>query len=158
MKPLTFSFIVGIVALIEVCILWIAVDLNQALLIQVAFLAGVAFLYLLKKTVSKDLDDERTKLISQKAASRTLEIFWVVFVITSLGNIVVAFNRPAFVRPFFDRPPLPPESEVLRREGFHFFGYLGFIQMVLLCLMIFLYAGFRFYYGRKYGEWETDEE
>jgi hypothetical protein len=24
--------------------------------------------------------------------------------------------------------------------------------------MIFLYVGFRVYYARKYGEWETDEE
>ena len=35
---------------------------------------------------------------------------------------------------------------------------MGYIQLGLLCLIIFLYVGFRIYYARKYGEWETDEE
>jgi hypothetical protein len=35
---------------------------------------------------------------------------------------------------------------------------MGYFQLGLLCLMIFLYVGFRIYYARKYGEWETDEE
>lgn len=37
-------------------------------------------------------------------------------------------------------------------------GYFGYIQLALLFLMFFLYVGFRIYYARKYGEWETDEE
>jgi hypothetical protein len=35
---------------------------------------------------------------------------------------------------------------------------IGYLQLGLLCLMIFLYVGFRLYYARKFGEWETDEE
>jgi hypothetical protein len=35
---------------------------------------------------------------------------------------------------------------------------IGFFQLTMLCLMIFLYVGFRIYYARKYGEWDTDEE
>ena len=35
---------------------------------------------------------------------------------------------------------------------------LGFIQLGFLCLMIFLYVGFRIYFARKYGEWETEDE
>ena len=35
---------------------------------------------------------------------------------------------------------------------------IGYVQLGLLCLMIFLYVGFRFYYARKFGEWESDEE
>jgi uncharacterized membrane protein len=34
----------------------------------------------------------------------------------------------------------------------------GFIMLFLLCLMIILYAGFRMYYARKFGDWERDEE
>jgi hypothetical protein len=30
--------------------------------------------------------------------------------------------------------------------------------MLLLCLMIFLYVGFKIYYARQLGEWESDEE
>jgi hypothetical protein len=35
---------------------------------------------------------------------------------------------------------------------------MGYFQLGLLCLMFFLYVGFRIYYARKYGEWDTDEE
>jgi hypothetical protein len=35
---------------------------------------------------------------------------------------------------------------------------MGYIQLGLLCLMIFLYVGFRINYARKYGNFETDEE
>jgi uncharacterized membrane protein len=37
-------------------------------------------------------------------------------------------------------------------------GNFAILQMALLCLMIFLYVGFRMYYARKYGDWDTDEE
>jgi hypothetical protein len=30
--------------------------------------------------------------------------------------------------------------------------------MILLCCIAFLYIGFRVYYARKYGEWDSDEE
>jgi hypothetical protein len=55
---------------------------------------------------------------------------------------------PTFPREHFEtRPPeiLPPRM-------------LGYVQLGLLCVMIFLYVAFRIYYARKYGDWETDEE
>ena len=39
-----------------------------------------------------------------------------------------------------------------------FIGGFALIQMALLSLMIILYVGFRVYYARKYGDWDTDEE
>jgi len=48
---------------------------------------------------------------------------------------------------------MTPQSDGLIR-----LGYFGYLQLSFLFLMFFLYVGFRIYYARKYGEWETDEE
>ncbi len=57
-----------------------------------------------------------------------------------------------------DLPALPDGSANLANDGLIRLGYFGYIQLALLFLMFFLYVGFRIYYARKYGEWETDEE
>jgi uncharacterized membrane protein len=147
MKRNVFYIFVGIIAFLEVSLLWLAIDADNALLIQVGFVVGVILVYLARRTVSEVIEDERTTLISQKSALRTLEIFWVVFFLLSLGSIVIGFNRP-----FFDHPRIPPSSELPN------FGIFGFVQLLLLCLIIFLYVGFRIFYARKYGEYDTDEE
>ena len=46
----------------------------------------------------------------------------------------------------------------IRDNGSIRLGYFGYMQLAFLFLMFFLYVGFRVYYARKYGEWETDEE
>jgi uncharacterized membrane protein len=148
MKRNVFYVLVGIIAFLEVALLWLAIDTDNALLIQVGFVVGVILVYLARRTVTEVIEDERTILISQMSATRTLEIFWVVIFLLSLGSIVFSFNRPFLV---IIRGS-PPPSEFLS------FGIFGFIQLALLCLIIFLYVAFRIYYARKYGEYESDEE
>ncbi|WP_054847698.1 DUF2178 domain-containing protein [Methanoculleus chikugoensis] len=157
MKRNTFYLLAGIVALAEVGIFWLSVELERPILIQVAFVLGVLLLYAARRAVEERIEDERTAMITQKAALRTLEVFWVAFFAISLGSAVVAFSRPLGLRP----PPHPgppgtaPPPDVLELP---FIGGFALFQMALLCLMIFLYVGFRMYYARKYGEWDTDEE
>jgi uncharacterized membrane protein len=147
MKPNTFYLILGLTAAAEVGIFWASIELNNPFLIQVSFILGVIIVYLAKQNVQTGLEDERTQLIAQKSALRTLEVFWVVFFVMSLGSIVIGFNRPLGFRP----PHIPlGESRT--------FGMFGFAQLALLCLMILLYIGFRIYYSRKYGASEADEE
>ncbi|MDD1679756.1 MAG: DUF2178 domain-containing protein [Methanomicrobiales archaeon] len=146
MKRNVFYVFAGIVALLEVGLLWFAIDLNNALLIQAGLVVGIILVYLARRTVSDVIEDERSTLISQKSALRTLEIFWVIFFLISMGSVVIGFNRP-----FFPPPPLPPTS-------YPHIGIFGFFQLAFLCLMIFLYVGFKIYFARKYGEFETDEE
>jgi uncharacterized membrane protein len=76
------------------------------------------------------------------------------------------------MRPLGNGPVLPNESMALQGEGpgmpdtglkvpddgLVSLGHFGYLQLALLFLMFFLYVGFRLYYARKYGEWETDEE
>ncbi|HNT07656.1 DUF2178 domain-containing protein, partial [Methanoculleus sp.] len=92
MKRNTFYLLVGIVALIEVGIFWLSVEAERPILIQVAFVLGVILLYAVRRTVEERMEDERTAMITQKAALRTLEIFWVAFFAISLGSAVVAFS------------------------------------------------------------------
>jgi uncharacterized membrane protein len=118
------------------------------LLIEIAFIAAVAAVYLARRKVVDLIEDERSARITEKAAMRTLQVFWVVFCAFSIGAVMQILHVPSFPRgdpPF--RPPeiLPPRS-------------MGYVQLGLLCLMFFLYVGFRIYYARKYGDWETDEE
>jgi uncharacterized membrane protein len=148
MKRNTFYILAGIVGLALVGIFWLSVEIHNPTLITVAFIAGIVLLYWLRTRISDRIEDERTILISQKSAMRTIEVFWVVFFAISLGGVVLGLGAPGFPKP----PHRPPD------EGLIPLGHLGFMQMTLLCLMIFLYVGFRMYYARQYGEWDTDEE
>jgi len=77
-----------------------------------------------------------------------MQIFWIIFALFSIGAVMELLHVPEFPRlPPSMHPPviLPPRL-------------MGYIQLGLLCLMIFLYVGFRIYYAKKYGEFETDEE
>jgi uncharacterized membrane protein len=148
MKRNTFYLLAGVVGLALVGIFWLSVEIHNPTLITVAFIAGIVLLYGLRTRISDRIEDERTILISQKSAMRTLEVFWVVFFAISLGGVVFGLGAPGFPKP----PHRPPD------EGLIPLGHLGFMQMTLLCLMIFLYVGFRMYYARQYGEWDTDEE
>jgi uncharacterized membrane protein len=158
MKQNLFYLIAGIVGLAEVGVFWLSVDMRNPFLIMGAFIVGIIFLYALWRMVSDRKDDERSIFISEKAKSKTLEVFWVVFFAVSLGSVVIGFSEHLRIPP--PNPPLPGNFPF--GPEFHpdrpFIGYFGLFQMVLLFLLIFLYIGFRIYYARKYGEWDKDEE
>ena len=98
-KPNIFYLIIGIIALVEVGIFWVSIEIDNPILIQVAVILGIILIYLAKKNVETGLEDERTQLIAQKAALRTLEVFWVIFFVMSLGSVVMGLNRPLHFQP-----------------------------------------------------------
>lgn len=147
MKRTSFYILAGIIGLFEVGAFWLSVELHSPLLIILAFIGGVVLLYLARRKIHDIKEDERAVLINEKAAVRTFQVFWVVFFAISLGDVVFGLGAPGF-----PRPPRPPN------EGLVPLGHIGIVQLLLLFLMIILYVGFRFYYARQYGEWETDEE
>ncbi len=156
MKRNTFYLLVGITGIILVGALWASIQLSNPVLIQVAFLAAVVILYALRRTVAKDIEDERSNVITQHAAVATLFIFWIIFFLVSIGSVVWEFSRPLGI--ILPRPPGPGPEVVVVVEGGPHFGNLGLLQLGLLGLMILLYGGFRIYYARKFGDWESDEE
>ncbi|HUU76392.1 MAG TPA: DUF2178 domain-containing protein [Methanoregulaceae archaeon] len=175
MKQNTFLILTGIVGLIEVGIFWLSVELAMPFLITGAFIAGIVLIYMARRSVTDRKEDERSVLINQKAGFRTLEVFWVIFFAVSLGGVVLGFSIPLHIPRWgefgnitpsdFPRelprnmPPDMPRniSPDLSPDGPHL-GYFGLLQMILLCCMMFLYIGFRIYYARKYGDWDSDEE
>lgn len=148
MKRNTFYMLVGIVALLEVIIFWISIEMSKPPIIQIAIIIGIIMLYLAKRQVTDVIEDERTNMITQKASMRTLEIFWVIFFVISLGSVVMSFSTPLGLK--HPPSPLPQEHPNM--------GIFGMFQLYLLCLIIFLFVGFRIYYAHKYGDWDEDEE
>jgi uncharacterized membrane protein len=174
MKQNTFYVLAGIVGLLEVGAFWLSVQYLNPLLIIIVFIAGIAFLYFAWRRVADRQVDERAVLITQKAGTATFMVFWVFFFAISLGSAVMGLGAPRFPLPpdWRDRPRVLNESagvpggdpSAFREridvpdDGLIRLGMFGYLQLSLLFLMFFLYVGFRVYYARKYGEWETDEE
>jgi uncharacterized membrane protein len=149
MKKNTFYLLVGCIALALLTVLWYSVENHLPPLYAMgAFIAAILIVYLARGRVEDLIEDERTIKITEQAAVRTFQVFWVVFAAFSIGAVMEILYVPQFPRP----PPGQRPPMVLGPR------MMGYIQLGLLCLMIFLYVGFRIYYARKYGEWETDEE
>jgi uncharacterized membrane protein len=157
MKQNTFYVLTGIIVTVLVGLFWLSLEWNNALLIQIGFVIGVVAVYLARGRVTGIIDDERSVAISRKAAFHTLEIFWVVFFTFSLGFIVwtssnfFGLERTPTFR--YIREHSPTDMDFGRS-----FLNPGFLQLLFLCMIIFLYAGFKFYYERKYGGEDPDEE
>jgi len=153
MKKNIFYLILGFIALALLAIFWYSVESFTPLLFMIAFVIGVVLIYLTYRRVDDFIEDERSARITEKAALRTFQVFWVCFCAFSIMAVMNLLYLPRLSREhWFDRQSMPVSMEIMSPK------IIGYIQLGLLCLMIFLYVGFRFYYARKYGDWETDEE
>ncbi|MGA2104002.1 MAG: DUF2178 domain-containing protein [Methanoregula sp.] len=153
MKKNIFYLITGVVAFILLAIFWYSVENFTPVIFTIAFVIGVILLYLVYRKVEDFVEDERSARITEKAAMRTLQVFWVCFCAFSILAVMNLLYLPRFSREFWLNrgtetvPPMLMSPKII-----------GYTQLLLLCLMIFLYVGFRIYYARKFGDWETDEE
>jgi uncharacterized membrane protein len=151
LKKNTFYVIIGCIAISLVGLFWYSDVIRQPLLIEVAFIVAVAAIYLIRRRVTDLIEDERDVKITEQAVLRTMQVFWVVFCAFSIGAVMQLLRAPSLPRGFhMEPPPILPELLSPRM--------IGFVQLGLLCLMIFLYVGFRIYYAGIYGGWEKDEE
>jgi len=148
MKKNTFYLLSGCIAVVLLALFWYSVEIHNPFIIELAFVIGIAIAYFARKKVTDLIDDERSTKITEQAVLRTFQVFWVVFCALSIGAVMQILYMPQFPREYFSSHPPKIISPQM----------MGYFQLILLCLMIFLYVGFRMYYARKYGEWETDEE
>jgi len=151
MKKNSFYLLTGCIALTLLGVFWYSVEIHNPLLIEIAFIAGVVLIGLARRNVTDLIEDERCAKITEKAALRTFQVFWVVLCAFSIGAVMQILYVPAFPREHFANVTARPPEIIGPR-------LMGYFQLFLLCLMIFLYVGFRIYYARKYGDWEIDEE
>jgi uncharacterized membrane protein len=152
MKKNSFYLLVGCIAVALLAIFWYSVEIEKPILIEVAFIIGVLLAYFARTKVTDLIEDERSARITEKAAMRTMQVFWVAFCAFSIGAVIRLLDTPSFP------PSFPPNLPGANANVFSPIRNFGYIQLGLLCLMIFLYVGFRIYYARKYGDFETDEE
>jgi uncharacterized membrane protein len=149
MKKNAFFLIGGCIALALLAIFWYSVEVHVRFLAEISFIIAIGIIYLLRKKVTDFTEDERIAKISEQAALRTFQVSWVVFCALSIGAVMQILYVPTFTKADFEE--FHPREILGPRM-------MGYFQLGLLCLMIFLYVGFRIYYARKYGDWETDEE
>lgn len=153
MKKNIFYLIIGFVALLLLAVFWYSVENFTPVFSMIAFVLGVIVIYAAYRRVDDYIEDERSARITEKAALRTFQVFWVCFCAFSILAVMNLLYMPHFSREhWFERSSTTGLLEVMSPR------MIGYIQLGFLCLMIFLYVGFRFYYAKKYGEWETDEE
>lgn len=153
MKKNIFYLVIGFVALALLAVFWYSVEYIHPVPAVIAFVLGVVIIYAAYQRVDDFIEDERSARITEKSALRTVQVFWVCFCAFSILAVMNMLYIPRLSREhWFDPRELPVSMEIMSPK------MIGFVQLGLLCLMIFLYVGFRFYYARKYGEWETDEE
>ena len=153
MKKNIFYLLIGFVALALVAIFWYSIEYFIPVLFIVAFVIGVVLAYLAYRKVDDFREDERSARITEKAALRAFQVFWVCFCAFSILAVMNLLYWPHFSRErWFGRDPQAAPLEIMSPR------MIGYVQLGFLCLMIFLYVGFRIYYSRKYGDWETDEE
>jgi uncharacterized membrane protein len=148
MKKNTFYLLCGCIAVILLAIFWYSVEVHNPLIIEIAFILGIVIAYLARKKVTDLIEDERSAKITEQAVLRTFQVFLVGFCALSIGAVMQLLTVPQF----------PPASFANRPREILSPRMMGYFQLFFFCLMIFLYVGFRIYYARKYGEWETDEE
>ncbi|MDD1685856.1 DUF2178 domain-containing protein [Methanoregula sp.] len=148
MKKNTFYLLCGCIAVILLAIFWYSVEIHRPFFVEITFIIGIAVAYLARRRVTDLIDDERSAKITEQAVLRTFQVFLVVVCAFSVGAVMKILYVPQF----------PKDVDLSHApEGFTP-KMMGYFQLGLLCLMIFLYVGFRIYYARKYGDWETDEE
>ena len=148
MKKNTFYLLCGCIAVVLLTIFWYSVEIHKPFFIEIAFILGILIAYLARKKVTDLIEDERSAKITEQAVLRTFQVFWVMFCAFSIGAVMQLLYVPQF-----------PEAVITERPPVMFSPrMMGYFQLALLCLIIFLYVGFRIYYARKYGEWEIDEE
>ena len=131
---------------------WYSFELHIRFVVEAAFIVAIAVIYLIRNKVTDIIEDERTAKITEQASLRTFQVFWVIFCAFSIGAVMQVLYVPTFPKENSGNFSAGHPHEVLGPR------LMGYFQLTMLCLMIFLYVGFRIYYARKYGDWETDEE
>ena len=112
MKKNIFYLMIGVVALVLLVIFGYSVENFTPVLFMIAFVIGVILLYLAYRKVDDFIEDERSARITEKAAMRTLQVFWVCFCAFSIMAVMNLLYMPRFSRAFW----LTRENDIVPRS------------------------------------------
>jgi len=169
MRKNTFYIISGLFAVLLLLLFWLSIQFSNPVIIGVSFVIVAVLFFVMKMRVTDIVQDERSILIEMKSASATIKAAVVLFVTVNLATVVYVFSGPlGFHKLTYDRSvnpmvpggfesvpyfPVPPETISISE-----LGSFAVIQLGLIVMILFIYIGFRFYYARKFGTWDDDEE
>jgi len=140
MKQHTYFLLLGLIALIEVGIFIWSVENLEPWVMTAAVIIGVLAAWIIRQLVDEVIADERTHLITEKAALRTLQVLGVILFAYALGGVVISLRGEVFG---------PFSIQVAR---------FSFLLMFIVFLIILVYVLFLSWYERKYGAGGEDEE
>jgi uncharacterized membrane protein len=108
MRKNTYYILVGVIAAFIVAFFWWSMFTSNPFPVMIAFLIGATLVVYAGKQVSGAEEDEMTAMIAQKAAWRTMEVFWILFFANGIGEVVLAFGNVPGLTP-------PPSPDRIRR-------------------------------------------
>lgn len=156
MKRNIFYLLCGFFGLILIALFYISMELRMPWIVCAAFVLAAVLIFFLYRRLSDRIVDERQILIDMKTGAATLKTGAVLLIAGNLAVAVYAFSMPPMMfgpMPHFHPPPTIPLTQL---------GQFALVEMALLAAVLFIYAGFRIHYTKKYGvsddEGEGDEE
>lgn len=140
MKQYTYFLLLGIIAFLEAGIFFWSVENLEPIVMTGAVIIGVLAAWISRQMVDEVVADERTHLITEKAALRTLQVMGITLFAYALGGVVISLGGEVF----------GPFSHQIAR--------FSFFLMFIVFLMIIVYVLFLSWYDRKFGAGGDDEE
>lgn len=140
MKQYTYFLLLGVIALLELGIFYWAVENLEPIIMAGAVIIGVLAAWMSRHMVDEIVTDERTHLITEKSALRTLQVMGLTLFAYALGGIVISLGGEVF----------GPFSYQIAR--------FSFFLMFIVFFMIIVYILFISWYERKFGAGGEDEE
>ena len=140
MKQYTYFLLLGVIALLELGIFYWAVENLEPIIMAGAVIIGVLAAWMSRHMVDEIVADERTHLITEKSALRTLQVMGLTLFAYALGGIVISLGGEVF----------GPFSYQIAR--------FSFFLMFIVFFMIIVYILFISWYERKFGAGGEDEE
>lgn len=168
MKKNTLYIITGFLGLILLGLFGISVAITNPIPAAAGFIGCLIIFLIARRHIDGILRDERQVLIDMHASVVTIRTAAVMFITVNLATAVYVFSGALGINhaphiamtypakslgaypPFIHAPP----SEIPLSD----LGTFAVIQLILIIATLFIYAGSRAYYTRKYGGLDSEDE
>ncbi|MDO5844696.1 MAG: DUF2178 domain-containing protein [Methanocorpusculum sp.] len=170
MKKNTFYIICGFIAIALVLLFILSINLSNPFIIAGAIVVAGILFFICRHKVTDVIMDERQMFIGMKTAAATIKTAIILFLTLNIAIVVYVFSGPLGFHNFRMERPVLPEFPQGAMESVSFFpvppdtipisqlGMFAIGEIILFIVILFVYVGFRYYYSRKYGGEEEDEE
>ena len=143
MKRNTFYIITSLIVLVVAVIIYFAISCGMPAAmhaVTASVIIAAITVYILRAKIDDALiTDELISKINEKAATRSLQITWVILFAISVANLSAVLSM---------------DNDFFRAKMLH----MAMPLLINLAVMLLIYAIFRVYYTKMYAGYEGDEE